>query len=242
MKQIRQHRRPAIGRAILASLLAAVAAGAAAAPADATVVAPTQAVATLTAGHAVYGAPNGRRVGTVLRDRPITGEATTLPVLAVRSGPRNEWLLVRLPGRPNGHSGWIKAIHTRLWAIRWHIVVALGQRTARVYYAGRLVRKWLVVVGAPSSPTPIGQFFVEENIAEPPSFPGSPYALATSARSNVYTEFDGGPGQVALHGVGGGLGGTPGQAESHGCVRFTNADITWLAARIYPGTPVTITA
>jgi lipoprotein-anchoring transpeptidase ErfK/SrfK len=120
-------------------------------------------------------------------------------------------------------------------------VVSLSQRTARIFDAGRLRRSYRVVVGAPVSPTPTGQFFVEENIAEPPSFPGAPYALATSARSAVFSEFDGGPGQVALHGVGGGLGGTPGTAESHGCVRFTTAAITWLAAQIYPGTPVTIT-
>ena len=29
---------------------------------------------------------------------------------------------------------------------------------------------------------------------------GGPYALATSARSNVLQEFEGGPGQIALHG------------------------------------------
>ena len=112
---------------------------------------------------------------------------------------------------------------------------------ARIFDGGRLVKSYRVVVGAPASPTPSGRFFVEENIAEPSNFPGAPYALATSARSEVFTEFDGGPGQVALHGVGGGLGGTPGTAESHGCVRFTTPAITWLAARIYPGTPVTIT-
>jgi lipoprotein-anchoring transpeptidase ErfK/SrfK len=167
-------------------------------------------------------------------------------VLATKSGNRSTWLLVRLsgrllPGAPNGRAGWIRATATRLWVIRWHIVISLGSRLARVYYQGQLRRTWLVVVGAPSSPTPSGQFLVEENVAEPPSFPGSPYALATSARSTVYTEFDGGPGQVALHGMGGGLGGTPGTAESHGCVRFTAAAITWLAQRIYPGTPVTIT-
>jgi hypothetical protein len=99
--------------------------------------------------------------------------------------------------------------------IRWHIVVSTGQRRARIYYAGRLVRTFVVIVGAPATPTPQGEFFVEENIAEPPSFPGAPYALATSARSTVFTEFDGGPGQVALHGVGGGLGGTPGTGRYH---------------------------
>jgi lipoprotein-anchoring transpeptidase ErfK/SrfK len=234
-----------VGRAALTLILATAALAAATASAAAAV-APAQLAATLAANHTIYSYPNGRSEAVISRHRPITGEATTLPVLSIRQGRHNKWLLVRLPGRllpgsPNGRTGWIKAVHTRLWTIRWRIFVSLGQRTARIYLAGRLVRQWLVVVGAPTTPTPTGQFFVEENVEEPPSFAGSPFALATSARSNVFTEFDGGPGQVALHGVGGGLGGTPGQAQSHGCVRFENADITWLAARIYPGTPVTIT-
>jgi lipoprotein-anchoring transpeptidase ErfK/SrfK len=209
-------------------------------------VASAQRVATLTAAHAVYGRPGGSREATISRQRPITAEATTLPVLATRTARGVRWVLVGLPGRllpgaPNGRTGWIRAAHTRLWSIRWHVIVSLGQRTARIYDAGRLRRTYRVIVGAPATPTPVGHFFVEENVAEPPSFPGAPYALALSARSTVFTEFDGGPGQVALHGVGGGLGGTLGTAQSHGCVRFATAAISWLAARIYPGTPVTIT-
>ena len=38
------------------------------------------------------------------------------------------------------------------------------------------------------------------------------------------------------------LGGTLGQAESHGCVRLGTPAIEWLAARIGQGTPVTINA
>jgi lipoprotein-anchoring transpeptidase ErfK/SrfK len=203
-------------------------------------------VAALTANHAIYAAPGRRREATISWQRPITGEATSLPVLAERTGAAGTWLDVRLPGRllpgaPNGRTGWIKAAHTRTWSIRWRIVVSLGQRVARVYNAGHLRRSFRVVVGAPSTPTPTGHFFVEENVTEPSDFPGAPYALALSARSTVLTEFEGGPGQVALHGVGGGLGGTLGSAESHGCVRLATPAITWLAARIYPGTPVTIT-
>jgi lipoprotein-anchoring transpeptidase ErfK/SrfK len=214
--------------------------------APAAAVAPDQQVVTLSANHGIYARPGGRREASISRHRPITGEATTLPVLATHRGTGGTWLRVRLPGRllpgaPNGRTGWIEAARTRLSAIRWHIVVSVGRRVAKIYDAGRLRHTYRVVVGAPSTPTPTGQFFVEENVAEPPSFPGAPFALALSARSTVFTEFDGGPGQVALHGVGGGLGGTLGTAESHGCVRFATAAISWLAARIYPGTPVTIT-
>ena len=73
-----------------------------------------------------------------------------------------------------------------------------------------------------------------------PQQSGAPFALALSARSNVLAEFDGGPGQTALHGVAN-IGGIPGTAVSHGCVRLATPDITWLAARIRPGVPVTIT-
>jgi len=95
-------------------------------------------------------------------------------------------------------------------------------------------------VGKPSTPTPHGRFFVEESVQMLPGAAGGPYALALSARSNVLQEFAGGPGQIALHGVAN-LGGTPGTAASHGCVRLANRHIRWLAARVSSGVPVTIT-
>ena len=70
---------------------------------------------------------------------------------------------------------------------------------------------------------------------------GAPFALALSARSNVYQEFDGGPGQIALHGLTG-IGGMPGTAVSHGCIRLDSAAMTWLVLRIRAGAPVTITS
>jgi lipoprotein-anchoring transpeptidase ErfK/SrfK len=97
------------------------------------------------------------------------------------------------------------------------------------------------VVGKPSTPTPAGNFFVEETLQMAGGEPGGPFALATSARSNALQEFEGGPGQIALHGRDN-LGGTLGTAESHGCVRLDTASIDWLTARVEPGTPVTIYA
>jgi lipoprotein-anchoring transpeptidase ErfK/SrfK len=80
---------------------------------------------------------------------------------------------------------------------------------------------------------------VEESVIEPPSAVGHPYALALSARSNVFQEFAGGPGQIAIHGLDN-VGGSLGTAESHGCIRLDTSDITWLAKRIEPGVPVAI--
>ncbi len=197
----------------------------------------SQVLATLVAAHPVHAAPAAKaRVLSVLPAlTPITRTATTVPVLAVRGG----WLLVRLPGRPNGHTGWISAARTHRSVTFWKLVVHIATRTVTVDWGGRPVRVFEAVVGAPATATPFGSFFVEEALALGPAQVGAPFALALSARSNVFQEFDGGPGQIAIHGLDN-VGGVPGTAASHGCIRVTDADVRWLGARIGPGVPVTI--
>lgn len=107
------------------------------------------------------------------------------------------------------------------------------------YHEGRRVRSFRVVVGKPSTPTPRGRYFIEEAVRLSRRAAGAPFALATSARSQVLQEFDGGPGQIALHGTAN-LPGRLGGAASHGCIRMSPRAITWLAGRIRSGTPVTI--
>ena len=68
-----------------------------------------------------------------------------------------------------------------------------------------------------------------------------PWALATSAFSHVLQEFDGGPGQIALHGRAGPLAADPlGTAASHGCIRLDNDVIRRLAGLLPNGTPVDV--
>jgi lipoprotein-anchoring transpeptidase ErfK/SrfK len=185
--------------------------------------------------------PLSPRIGELSDVRPITGERTVLPVVAHARGPgRTRWLKVLLPGRPNGHTGWIRRIAITPGITRWRIIVRLSTRQVTVLYAGRVSRIFSAVVGKPSTPTPTGDFFVEETVALDPAQSGAPYALALSARSNALHEFDGGPGQIALHGVEN-IGGVPGTAASHGCIRLETPAISWLASHITPGVPVTIT-
>jgi hypothetical protein len=206
-------------------------------------IAPTQTLALLTTTHAARAAPTlaARLIGRVSPERPLTRERTALPVIGQSTGKKGaRWLHVLLPGRPNGHSGWIEQRGTTVAFTHWHLVVSTGRRIVKVYWEGRVVRTFAAVVGKPSTPTPPGRFFVEESIALRSADVGAPVALALSARSNVLQEFDGGPGQIALHGLAN-VGGTPGTAVSHGCVRLPDAVMRWLATRIGPGTPVTIT-
>jgi lipoprotein-anchoring transpeptidase ErfK/SrfK len=226
--------------ACLAGVMAGSAAGAdAGIPAR---VQATQELVVLLTAHGAHWAPGAgsRQVAFVAARRPITGEQTTLPVIARSIGPGGvRWLQVMLPGRPDGSTGWIAQQGTRPLVTAWRIVVDLAGRRVRVYRDGRMMRAFQAVVGKPSTPTPTGQFFVEEVVQMHAGEAGGPFALALSARSNVLQEFEGGPGQIAIHGRNN-LGGTLGTGASHGCIRLDTASIDWLAARIGPGTPVTI--
>jgi lipoprotein-anchoring transpeptidase ErfK/SrfK len=200
-----------------------------------------QETASLLVGQSVHARATARAptIGQVAATRPLTGNQTVLPVIATAHAGKHEWLLVRLPQRPDGSVGWISAAGVRLGRTPWHIVVIRSQRQAVVYDRGRAVRTFWIIVGKPSTPTPAGRFFVAEKLYEGYGVLTGPWALATSAYSNVFQEFDGGPGQVALHGLVG-LSGALGTAASHGCIRFGDGDITWLAQRLGAGTPITI--
>lgn len=201
-----------------------------------------QEVAVLQMGHVLRSGPSrdAERVGYLSVKRPITEQRTTVPVVAHDAGKgRGAWLKVMVPGRPNGRTAWISAAATRLEEVRWRITIDRSAKRARAYYLGQLRRSFKVVVGKRQTPTPLGDSFVEENIREPRSAGIGPFALALSSRSAVFQEFAGGPGQIALHGVGN-LPGALGTAASHGCVRFSNASIRWLAARIDPGSVVSV--
>ena len=121
----------------------------------------------------------------------------------------------------------------------WAIVIQRAERRALVLKAGRVEARFPVVVGKRATPTPLGRFFVTERLSVAPGVPEGPWALATSAYSDVLHQFGGGPGQIALHGTVG-FDDPLGTFASHGCIRFSVAAITWIVHRVVDGTPVII--
>jgi len=243
----RATRSPGSRRGIAALALTVVAACAGtvgAAPAAAGPPVPaSQSLVTLLGDHVARTAPDDSapQIESVDDRRPLTRVRTVLPVLgAALSAAGDNWLQVRLPGRPNEHSGWIRADKTRSTATGWHIKLDLSSRRVTVYRDGRSVRRYRAVIGTAKTPTPTGEYFVEEAVAISRSDVGGPFALAMSARSTVLQEFAGGPGQIALHGTDR-LSDPLGSAASHGCVRIAPRAIRWLAGRIGAGVPFTIT-
>ena len=202
----------------------------------------SQALVILTRDHVARTRPStgAHRLKVVTARRPLSHVRTVLPVLGHTTTRGVRWVHVRLPGRPNSQTGWIPATRTIPAVTGWRLGLDLSARRLSVYHDGALARRYRVVVGKPSTPTPRGAFFVEEVIRTPSGEVGGPYGLATSARSNVFQEFGGGPGQIGVHGTSG-LSGGLGTAVSHGCVRLSPSAITWLARRVSGGVPLTIT-
>ncbi len=150
-----------------------------------------------------------------------------------------EWVQVRIPGRPNGRTGWMpRELLGNLYRTYWRIVVNRSAQRMRVYYAGRLLRVFPVGVGNPSTPTPTGHFWIDERFKlSSPSNPYWPYALGTSDYSTLSDWA--GEGVVGIHGPFGEPQRIPGD-PSHGCIRMLVPDIAWLGPRVTLGTPVDV--
>jgi lipoprotein-anchoring transpeptidase ErfK/SrfK len=191
-------------------------------------------------------APRLTHVRRLFEVSPVSawGAPTELLVLGSRvDAAGHPWLRVRLDYRPNGFAAWIDEEDTVLHEDPWRITVSRERREVRVYDAGRLVRSFAAVVGKPSTPTPAGLFAIAAELPQPsPSqnFEGA-WVLPLTAHSEVLQHFEGGDGQVALHGRGGASLADPlGSARSHGCVRLANAAIGWIAGHVPVGTPVRV--
>ena len=173
-------------------------------------------------------------------------QASWLLVLrAARDRKGRCWLQVRLPRRPNRATAWLNADRVTLRRTRWRIVVSRPARTIAVYRDGRPRRRFRVVIGAQSTPTPHGLFsIVGVWRSNPADFLGS-YILPLTAHSNVLQEFGNGDGRVGIHGRGGASLLDPlGAARSHGCIRLANRAIEWLVRTVgaerLPGIPVRV--
>jgi lipoprotein-anchoring transpeptidase ErfK/SrfK len=171
------------------------------------------------------------------------GAPTTFAVLGdpgVTSAATNGWYKVLLPTRPNQGTGWVPAASVELTQTPLRVFIDLEGRKLRVENNGAAVFDTAVAVGTAENPTPVGASFVTELIQNTnPSGAYGPYAFGLAMHSETLTEFNGGPGQVGIHGTN--EPGLIGQAVSHGCVRLTNDAIKELVDLELPlGVPVLV--
>lgn len=182
---------------------------------------------------------NSQVIRQISDHTPIYGTPAVLPIINELNSSQG-WLKVELWERPNGSTGWITSAGTRFGRDPWVVRVSLNSRLMKVYHFGHLTRTISVVVGSPMTPTPTGNFFIVEKVPQPSGSDIGPWALALNGYSNVLHQFGGGPGQIAIHGVGT-LAGHPGEAASSGCLRVSTTSLYWLAHHLSAGTTVDIT-
>jgi len=148
-----------------------------------------------------------------------------------------EWVKLRIPGRPNGRTGWV----ARVGLDRFHLtrlLVVVNREKLRMYFYRRGRRIWSapVGVGRPSTPTPAGNFWVDERFKIADAGSGYyPYAFGTTDYSTL-SDWPGG-GIVGIHGPYFEPQNIPGRI-SHGCIRLQVADDFWLARHMKLGTPL----
>lgn len=180
----------------------------------------------------VYGAP---AVGKVLADVPsVNAMGQTEPLLVVDSSVPG-WYEVELPVKPNGSEGWIQAEGVSIRQDPDYIRVYQSQFRLEYYVGGQLAKTFRVAVGAPSTPTPYGRFYVWAS--EPYGAPYTPGIFALSGFSPVLDNWPGG-GRAGIHGWTNTS--VIGTRASHGCVRMAPVDFAQLLHVVPLGTPVDI--
>jgi lipoprotein-anchoring transpeptidase ErfK/SrfK len=158
-------------------------------------------------------------------------------LLVKRAAPA--WLLVYLPQRPNGSTGWVRRRDVRLVRDPYRLRIDLRRHRITLLRAGVVIDRGRIGVGNAVTPTPSGVYYLTELFRlTNPDGPYGPYGFGLSAYSDVLHEFAGADGQIGLHGTNDPS--SIGSNVSHGCIRLSNAEITRLARLLPLGTPVHI--
>ena len=172
--------------------------------------------------------------------RARTSDGTTNIVVADAEADVNGtmWVRVGLAKLPNDTEGWVPRSALGGWSfVDTRLVIDRARFTATLFRAGRMIFRAPIGVGAPSTPTPAGQFYVRDRLSGFSNPIYGPLAFGTNAKSPRLTDWPGG-GVVGIHGTNQpGL--IPGRV-SHGCIRLKNAAIVRLGQLMPVGTPVTI--
>lgn len=152
-----------------------------------------------------------------------------------------DYVEVYLPVRPNGSTGYVKRAEVKLSPNPYRIEVNLGEFNLKVFKDDQPIMDTVIAEAADNTPTPGGLYYTTELVKTPnPDGVYGPFAYGLSGFSEVLQTFNGGPGQLGIHGTN-----QPerlGTKVSHGCIRLSNDDISTLAGILPLGVPVTINA
>jgi lipoprotein-anchoring transpeptidase ErfK/SrfK len=177
-----------------------------------------------------------QRVG---RRAPYWGGPNVLLVLDAKRVGDVDYVKVLLKRMPAGLAGWVPAEDVKLARTTRRVVVDLSARTVTIRDRGKALVRARAVIGAPSTPTPVGLFAVDAPVDQPASAHLGRRILAITAYSRALARYQGGIPQTAFHAYEQ-LGAPLGSAASHGCVRVAQATLDKLLRLAPRGTPVLV--
>jgi lipoprotein-anchoring transpeptidase ErfK/SrfK len=153
---------------------------------------------------AVYDTPGAPAPIKTLENPWLLNGAVDRPVpqvFLVEEQRQDGWARVLLAERPNGSAGWIRQSDVTVTSNPYHVEVNLGAHEIKVFQGTSEIYKGDVAIGAPSTPTPTGRSYIRVLLESPdPTSVYGPYAYGLSGYSDVLTQFNGGDGEIGLHG------------------------------------------
>jgi hypothetical protein len=199
---------------------------------------PSFPIATVRAGHtiALHASPGGG-VLTRVDDRTEFGSVRVFWIERVSGA----WFGVPAPELPNGQLAWIRDDRFALDVSQTHfwIDADVSSEQLELHHGDRILDRFTVSVGSPSSPTPLGDYSITDGLVGRGLGPwyGCCVLALSGHQPNLPAGWIGGN-RMAIHGTPGSIGG----AISHGCLRASDPDMISLFARVPLGTPVFIHA
>jgi hypothetical protein len=192
-------------------------------------------IAYVRSGVALRARPSGRVVER-LSSRTSFGSPQALSVVRSRRG---RWLAVSTPELGNGRLAWVDAGAggLRFARTRLELDVDLSERLVTLLSGSRVVRRFVVGIGRPGSPTPTGRFSVTDKLSGPAysAYYGCCILALSATQPNLPAGWSGGN-RIAIHG------GPTSGAVTAGCIHAPDADLRYLMRLVPLGTPVLIRA
>ena len=191
----------------------------------------------------VYDAPDGNRL--TFPDGEVwsyTYRRNRLVVRVTQGERGDEWVEAELPIRPNGVRGWIRTDKFDWSTVNHHILIDISDRHLVLYDGDEVVTQSRVIVGKPSTPTPLLSGFIVEKLPnhnqEHFSVVVGDWVLMLSFFSEALNSFGGGLPRIAIKGTH--IPERVGEALSNGGARVPNQILEVVAWEAPLGTAVNV--
>lgn len=153
---------------------------------------------------------------------------------------RGNWLGVVSTALPNGRLGWVRAADVHLSETRISLMLDLSRRRLLLKRGDRVLRRMVVGIGRPTSPTPQGRFAVTDKLANRwGPYYGCCIVALSAHQPSLPAGWTGGD-RIAIHGTNNPA--SIGVPSSAGCPHAGYADMRALMRHVPLGAPVFVRA